>query len=171
MSFLHKCSICLCSIVFRRYTGKPRSKHVQRCCTINHQHWTGMNHQQWNCKLFTPWIFTNQRSGQWKLQILNLNVSAISTVGFPNTIPRSKDWDGSQPAGFPGRSKFIHPRSLANSSPLEKWWLIGRWITCPFGGFGFFAGSKSLPSLKLTVRTWKWGPPGSLEIPIGNHHF
>ena len=77
-------------LFFRRCTGKLRSKHVQRCCTINHQHWNGMNHQQRNCKLFTQWIFTNQRSGQWKLPILNLNVSAISTVGFPNTIPGSK---------------------------------------------------------------------------------
>ena len=29
-----------------------------------------------------------------------------------------------------------------------------------------------LPSLKLTWHgLWKWGPPGSLEIPIGKHHF
>ena len=36
--------------------------------------------------------------------------------------------------------------------------------------FGKLPFTRNLPSLKLTVLTWKW-PPGSLEIPIGNHHF
>ncbi len=28
-----------------------------------------------------------------------------------------------------------------------------------------------IPSLKLTVCTWKWGPPGKGDSELGNHHF
>ena len=46
------------------------------------------------------------------------------------------------------------------------------WRTVPSseGSCGLFFEAKILPATNSN-RPWKWGPPGSLEIPIGNHHF
>ena len=163
VSFLHKCSICLCSIAFQKIHRGNFFRNMFRDVapsTINIELVRTINSEIVNCL----WIFTNQRSGQWKLPILNLNVSAISTVGFPNTIPGSKIGMGPKPAGvFEVALNSGNPRSLTNSSPLKKW--MGKEDELPS-----FLGFRVLPSLKLTVGTWKW-TPGSLEIPIWNHHF
>ena len=92
----------------------------------------------------------------WASMFLHLNIGAqrstISSIRFTKALRSS--W--MRRPGVCGARCGEEKDRLFLLYPSNPWRSLG--------------SSYMIPSLKLTARTWKY-TPGSLEIPIGNHHF